>query len=48
MIESETAFLVAWERVLDTQPRMAEFSALAPEANKKQENYRAGTLILAQ
>src|SRR5262245_25523703 len=48
-IDKETAFFSAvWPSVADTQPRMTEFTAYAPDANKKQEMYRAAVFIVAQ
>lgn len=48
-MDSETAFFSAVRpSVAKTHPRMTEFTAYAPEANRKQEMYRAATFIVAQ
>ena len=47
-IENDTTFFsVVWPSVADTQPMMTGLTAYTPDANRKQEMYRAGTLRVA-
>ena len=48
-IESEIAFFsVVCPKVAETQPKMTELTAYAPDAKRKQETYRAAVFMVTQ